>query len=179
MGLLSSAYAEDFEKDEMIKTQIQKELDSFYHLNFKAILCPVDDAGSTAIPSIPYIPYKFGGGYHHRKPKCDGAKEFGKFHIFVKGFFNLRFSYKLKLKINGTVNAAHIHCKVDDGDRPVAATLDIYNLKGIIKLPDNGNACGYESFQDLYLALKMGKAYVVIHTNEKPSGHLKGDISSK
>lgn len=179
MGLFSAAFADDYEKDERIKAEIRKELDSFFHMDFKATLCPVDDVvvGGPGIPPIPGIPYKYGGGDHHSKPKCDGAEEHGVAKIFVKGFFNLRFGYKLRIKnIKGTVTAIHIHCYVDGGDGPPAATLDMDRLRGSFKVPDLGNGCGYESFEDLYLAMKMGKTYVNIHTKEKPNGHLKGKL---
>jgi len=193
LGLVSSAYAEDFEKDERTKENIRKELDSIFHMSFKADLCPVAVVGGTGggIP-IPDLPWKFGGGQHHdpkcgylgceedlqRKPKCDGASEHGQANILVKGFFSLRFKVKLKLEINGEANAAHIHCKVDGGDGPVAATLNIDGSSQFTK-PDLGNPCGYESFEDLYMAMKMNKTYIVIHSKEKPNGHLKGDVKPK
>lgn len=180
LGLLSSAYAEDFKNDEAIKADIQKDLNSLSHMHFKAILCPIeDDSGGTeggGIP-IPQLPWKFGGGHHHGK-KCDGASEYGKFKIHVKGFFFLRFKYKLKITIDGNAIAAHIHCKVDGEDGPIAASLNIEG-GGQISTPDNGNGCGYESFEDLYMAMKKGETYVVVHSEEKPDGHLKGDLKPK
>jgi len=181
MGLFSAAYADDYEKDERVKAEIQKELDAFYHMSFKADLCPTKavggGAGSGGIP-IPQLPWKFGGGYHHGNI-CDGASENGKATIHVKGFFSLRFKVHVNFKIDGIATAAHIHCKVDGGDGPIAASLNIESVNTSVALPDNGNACGYETFEDLYLAMKMGKTYIVIHSEEKPGGHLKGDLKPK
>ena len=180
-GFIFSVQADDFEKDERAKAEIQKELDSFYHMSFKAELCPTeDDAGGTGggIP-IPHLPWKFGGGHGHGQKLCDGDSENGKAIIHVKGFFHLRFKVRLKFKIDGVATAAHIHCKVDGGDGPVAASLDIDHHNTSFAVPDNGNGCGYESFEDLYMAMKMGKTYIVVHSEEKPGGHLKGDIKSK
>jgi hypothetical protein len=178
-GLVFSAQAEDYEKDERIKAEIQKELDAFYHMSFKADLCPIEDVtgGQGGGIPIPTLPWKFGGGHHANN--CDGEDDSGIAKIHVKGFFHLRFEVKLKFNINGNTTAAHIHCKVDGGDGPVAATLNPLSVNSNISLPDNGNACGYESFEDLYLAMKMGKTYIVVHSEEKPGGHLKGDIKPK
>ena len=180
LGLLSSAYAEEFKSDEAIKADIQKDLNSLSHMHFKAILCETEDvAGTTGgggIP-IPQLPWKFGGGQHHES-KCDEAAESGTFKIHVKGFFFLRFKYKLKFSLDGVATAAHIHCKVDGEDGPIAATLDI-DGHGSFEGPDNGNGCGYESFEDLYMAMKKGEIYVVVHSEEKPGGHLIGDLVPK
>jgi hypothetical protein len=95
------------------------------------------------------------------------------------------------------VVAAHIHCGPPGVNGPVGVTLFMgmagsgpvsgVIAQGTITAPDPGNACGWMSVADVVSAIRMGNAYVNVHTNDGvdppntgpgdfPGGEIRGQI---
>lgn len=100
-------------------------------------------------------------------------------------------------KISNVV-AAHIHCGAAGVNGPVGVTLfsggmagsgrfDGVLSAGTATAPDAGNACGWETIQDVLDAMATGNTYVNVHTNDGvaptntgpgdfPGGEIRGQI---
>lgn len=92
--------------------------------------------------------------------------------------------FKLNVANIKDVVAAHIHCAPDGVNGPVGVTLfsggpvspDGVLAEGTVTAPDTGNACGWESVEDVQRAMKNGYAYVNVHTQAHPPGEIRGQI---
>src|SRR5215510_2475448 len=72
------------------------------------------------------------------------------------------------------VFASHIHCGTSGVNGPIGVTLFMGTpgsgspkrvlAQGIITGPDAGNACGWETLDDVVAALRSGDTYVNVHT---------------
>lgn len=93
-------------------------------------------------------------------------------------------SYKLIVANIENVFAAHIHCAVSGVNGPVGVTLfggSTVTVNGIlaeetVTAPNPGNACGWESLDDVRDAMESGGAYVNVHTDAFPPGEIRGQI---
>lgn len=98
---------------------------------------------------------------------------------------------RVRLKVRNNTNdifAAHIHCAEPGVNGPVGLTLfmgSFTNRRGVLVRefftePDDGNACGWTSIDDIAQAVLDGNAYVNVHTTADsggvPSGEIRGDI---
>ncbi|MCR8915410.1 PQQ-dependent sugar dehydrogenase [Marinobacter panjinensis] len=85
--------------------------------------------------------------------------------------------------IEGVV-AAHIHCAPEGVNGPVGVTLfsggpvspDGTLASGNVSEPGSGNACGWGSIGDVLTAMRLGNAYVNVHTLANPPGEIRGQI---
>ena len=86
--------------------------------------------------------------------------------------------------------ASHIHCGAPGENGPVGVSLFSGSLNrngviasGSVTEPAPGNACGWETINDVAAAIEAGAAYVNVHSSEAsggvPSGEIRGDLSPK
>lgn len=108
---------------------------------------------------------------------------FGLAHFkFARDFSTLR--YGLKVVRIENVLAAHIHCAPQGVNGPVGVTLfsdgpvtvNGLLVRDTVTAPDEGNACGWETLEDVALAIRNGYAYVNVHTTAYPSGEIRGQV---
>jgi hypothetical protein len=113
-----------------------------------------------------------------------------------KGGSELRF--RVTVSDIENVFAAHIHCAPAGVNGPVGVTLFMgmpgsgpvsgVLAQGKITAPDPGNGCGWMTLSDVLTAMRMGNAYVNVHTNDGvdppntgpgdfPGGEIRGQIS--
>jgi len=106
-------------------------------------------------------------------------------------------SYKLIVANIENVFASHIHCGVPGVSGPIGVTLFMGTpasgrvegviASGTITAPNPGNACGWETLDDVLDAMRSGGAYVNVHTNDGidppntgpgdfPGGEIRGQI---
>jgi hypothetical protein len=114
--------------------------------------------------------------------------------------FNLRdggLKYKLIIANIDNAFAAHIHCGAAGVNGPVGVTLfvepgasgrfDGVRAQGTITAPDPGNACAWETLDDVLAAMRSGNTYTNVHTNDGidppntgpgdfPGGEIRGQI---
>ncbi len=102
--------------------------------------------------------------------------------------FNADFSrmrFVLHVKNIEDVVAAHVHCGAFGESGPVGVTLfsggPVSIQKGIlvasaVSTPDAGNACGWETLEDVWQAMLSGDTYDNVHTLAHPSGEIRGQI---
>lgn len=92
--------------------------------------------------------------------------------------------YKLAVFNIDDVVASHIHCSPAGVNGPVGVTLfsgGPVTLNGLlakarVTAPDPGNACGWETLEDVVAALQSGNGYVNVHTLAHPPGEIRGQI---
>jgi hypothetical protein len=103
---------------------------------------------------------------------------------FTELSHSLRFGLKIYELDDHT--AAHIHCAPAGSNGPVGVTLPFVNpvslpngvqYSGLITAPDAGNACGWITIKDVLDAMRMGNAYVNVHSATVPSGEIRGQIT--
>jgi hypothetical protein len=94
-----------------------------------------------------------------------------------------RIKFSLKWEdLTSPVMFAHIHCAVKGANGPIGVTLfhemmdPDGRVRGTITAPDAPNDCGWESLADVIGALATGAAYVNIHTEDFPSGEIRGQV---
>ena len=93
-------------------------------------------------------------------------------------------SYKLIVANIEDVVAAHIHCAPAGVNGPVGVTLFLgapvaingILAQGPILAPDAINGCGWADLDDVIDALKSGETYVNVHTLQKLSGEIRGQL---
>lgn len=93
-------------------------------------------------------------------------------------------SYKLIVANIENVLAAHIHCGEAGENGPVGVTLfggGPVTVNGIlaqdtVSAPDDGNACGWETLEDVQDAILADAAYVNVHTLQFPPGEIRGQL---
>ena len=98
---------------------------------------------------------------------------------------------RVRLNIRNNTNdifAAHIHCAPPGVNGPVGVTLFMGSftdrrgtlVKEFFTSPDPGNGCNWATIDDVARAIRMGSAYVNVHTTAEsggvPSGEIRGDI---
>lgn len=133
-----------------------------------------------------------------------GAEEVPARDTLARGnaIFHLRedgtvLEYKLIVANILNVAAAHIHCAPSGENGPVGVTLFVGSAgsgrfdgviaSGAITAPDPGNACGWETLDDVVAAMRSGNTYVNVHTNDGvaptntgpgdfPGGEIRGQI---
>ncbi len=93
----------------------------------------------------------------------------------------VRFNLKWE-DLTSDVMFAHIHCAPVGVNGPVGVTL-IHEMmdpdgrvRGSFTAPDPGNACGWATLADVVGALASGEAYVNVHTENFPSGEIRGQV---
>lgn len=92
--------------------------------------------------------------------------------------------FKLNVANIDDVVAAHVHCAPDGANGPVGVTLFSGGptsesgtlAEGTIAGPDEGNACGWETVDDVVAAMRSGETYVNVHTLAHPPGEIRGQI---
>jgi hypothetical protein len=92
--------------------------------------------------------------------------------------------YKLIVANIENVFAAHIHCGPAGQNGPVGVTLfggSTVSINGIlaeatVTAPNSGNACAWESLDDVKAAIESGDTYVNVHTTAIPGGEIRGQI---
>lgn len=105
--------------------------------------------------------------------------------------------YKLIVANIENVFASHIHCGVVGVNGPIGVTLFMGTpgsgrvngviATGEITAPDSGNACGWDTLDDVVAAMRSGGAYVNVHTNDGvdpantgpgdfPGGEIRGQV---
>jgi hypothetical protein len=93
-------------------------------------------------------------------------------------------SYKLIVANLPNVVAAHIHCAPVGVNGPVGVTLFFgapvtangILAQGPIDAPDFENLCGWESLDDVLVALASGDTYVNVHTLQSLPGEIRGQL---
>lgn len=93
-------------------------------------------------------------------------------------------SYKLIVANIDNVLAAHIHCGEAGANGPVGVTLfggGPVTVNGILAqdtvlAPDDGNACEWETLEDVHDAILADAAYVNVHTLQFPPGEIRGQL---
>jgi hypothetical protein len=187
-------FAQDREEGDANTLQaVVSLLSKLIHLRFTSILLEVEEDTDPGLPGdsmgdessgppIPGLPYKEededGGIPFSLKPK-------GIISMYTTGFFSKKMKWEIKTRALGTVTSAYIHCKTLTGKiGEVGVTLEIDSFfhdnwkhaKGEFSEPDLGNDCGWESFEQIVLALELGKGVIMINTEDKPDGAISGDI---
>ena len=95
-----------------------------------------------------------------------------------------RMDFKLIVANIEDVVAAHIHCAPVGVNGPVGVTLfaggpvspDGVLAEGSIVEPDEGNACGWTTLEQVVQAIRFDLAYVNVHTLAHPPGEIRGQI---
>lgn len=93
-------------------------------------------------------------------------------------------TYKLIVANIENVVAAHIHCAPTGENGPVGVTLFSGGptseagvlAEDTVTDPDDGNACGWETLDDVVDAIENGVAYVNVHTLANPPGEIRGQV---
>lgn len=95
-------------------------------------------------------------------------------------------SYKLIVANIENVFAAHIHCGEAGVNGPVGVTLFAGSeeapngilAEATVTAPNEGNACGWETLDDVLDAILADAAYVNVHTNPGfPGGEIRGQLN--
>lgn len=105
--------------------------------------------------------------------------------------------YKLIVLDIKNVAAAHVHCAAAGVNGPVGVTLYRGSAgsgpasgviaQGTLTAPDAGNACGWQTMDDVLAAMLSGNTYVNVHTNDGvdptntgpgdfPGGEIRGQV---
>jgi hypothetical protein len=105
--------------------------------------------------------------------------------------------FKVNVEDIENVFAAHIHCGAVGVNAPVGVTLfagvpagGLFNgtlAEGTITAADPGNGCGWTDLASILAALRVGNAYVNVHTNDGvpppntgpgdfPGGEIRGQV---
>jgi hypothetical protein len=116
------------------------------------------------------------------------------FHLSADGSV---LQYKLIVANIDNAFASHIHCGSAGQNGPIGVTLftgpvdsgraDGILAQGMKMAPDDGNACGWVTLDDVAAAMRSGNAYVNVHTNDGidppntgpgdfPGGEIRGQI---
>lgn len=83
--------------------------------------------------------------------------------------------------------AAHIHCAPAGVNGPVGVTLPFTGMvvipggvyyQGVVLAPDAGNGCGWTTWSDVEVAMRLGEAYVNVHSSAHPGGQIRGQLVS-
>ena len=92
--------------------------------------------------------------------------------------------YRIIVSNMDDVILAHIHCAPEGENGPIGVTLFMggpVSVNGILieataDAPDPGNTCGWVDMNDVVDAILAGEAYVNVHTQEFPSGEIRGQL---
>lgn len=93
-------------------------------------------------------------------------------------------NYKLVVDNLQNAFAAHIHCAQAGVNGPVGVTLfsgGPTSMNGVlvqaaVTSPNEGNACGWTTLEDVVNAIQNDNAYVNVHTTANPGGEIRGQI---
>ena len=93
--------------------------------------------------------------------------------------------YKLIVANLSDITVSHIHCAPEGQNGPAGVTLIQLGApitvngilsQGPILAPNEGNACGWLTTDDIVDAIKAGNAYVNVHTLNYPGGEIRGQL---